>query len=286
MKPLYDFNSLPVDRTISPHDTMLAVGKETEYYDIGRRAVELVQCAADLCDKPHYPDVLDLPCGYGRVQRWLRARYNYARITSCDLERGAVDFCAERFGSTPVYSDPDLRKLPFKEQFDLVWMGSLLTHLPLEKWLTTLDCVVNWTRDCGVIMLSTQGRYFSSLLAKGQFYQAADVNQYELLSEFTRSGFSYQPYFNSSAGDYGIALTSPEWLMRLFQRHPNLIVRAYLEQAWGVQDVVILYKLPGYYAPVLGTPTLDPMIADPGTRPPGLLKRIFTASRDEKRPVI
>ena len=42
MKHLYDFSALPVDRTISPHDTMLADGLESQYYDIGHRALELV----------------------------------------------------------------------------------------------------------------------------------------------------------------------------------------------------------------------------------------------------
>jgi hypothetical protein len=29
-------------------------------------------------------------------------------------------------------------------------------------------------------------------------------------------------------------------------------VRAYLEQVWGIQDIVILYKKAGYYEPLLG----------------------------------
>lgn len=273
MKKLYDFTGLPVDRTISPQDTMLAVGKETEYYDIGHRAVELVKFSAELCDKPHYPDILDLPCGYGRVMRWLRANYNYARITACDLERGGVDFCRDHFGALPVYSKPDLRELPFNAQFDLIWVGSLLTHLPLDKWLTTLDCLVKWTRDCGVIVMSTQGRYFTSQLARGQKYIVENIHKEALLADFKRDGFAYQPYFEEKNGDYGIAVTSPEWIGRTLQRHPNLILRSYLEQAWGMQDVVILYKRDGQYEPVLGTPDLNRAV--PPAKSGGLLGKLL-----------
>lgn len=267
MKPLYDFSQLPVDRTIAPLDSMLAPGLEAQYYDIGSRALELVRFSAELCDKPHYPDILDLPCGYGRVMRWLRAHYLYARITACDLERGGVDFCVERFGATPCYSRPDLRQLPFESQFDLIWMGSLLTHLPLDRWLTTLDCLVRWTRECGVIILSTQGRYFASLIARGQPDVAGSTDRPRLLARFARNGFAFEPYAKEKNGDYGIAVSSPEWLLRTLQRYPNLMVRAYLEQAWGMQDIVILYKRTGQYEPVLGTPELN---AAGAGRPPGL----------------
>ncbi len=257
MKKLYDFTGLPVDRTISPQDTMLAAGKEPEYYDLGHRAVELVKFSAELCDKPHYPDILDLPCGYGRVMRWMRANYNYARITACDLERDGVDFCRDHFGALPVYSKPDLRELPFAAQFDLIWVGSLFTHLPRDRWLDTLDCLVKWTRDCGVIIFSTQGRYFTSLLARGRKFVVENIHKEPLLADFKRDGFAYQPYFEDKSGAYGIAVTSPEWIGRTLQRYPNLILRAYLEQAWGMQDIVILYKKDGFYDPVLGTADLN-----------------------------
>lgn len=251
MKPLYDFTSLPVDRTISPQDTMLATGLETQYYDIGRRALEWVKFSAELCDKPHYPDILDLACGYGRVMRWIRANYNYARITACDIERGGVDFCRERFGALPVYSQPDLRQLSFGKQFDLIWVGSLLTHLPLDQWLATLDLLVEWTAECGVIIVSTQGRFFASQVARGQRNLADNVNQAQLLADFRKTGAAFQPYVDDPQGGYGITLNSPEWLGRTLQQRPNLILRAYVEQGWGMQDIVILYKCTGFNEPLL-----------------------------------
>ncbi|MBK8856259.1 MAG: class I SAM-dependent methyltransferase [Opitutaceae bacterium] len=263
MRPLYDFSRLTVDRTLAPGDGMVTAGLEEQYFDLGRRALELIHFSSELCDKPHYPDILDLPCGHGRVLRWLRAQYDYAHITACDLDRGGVDFCASQFRANPVYSEPDLRALPFKSQFDLIWVGSLVTHLNQERWLRTLDCLVNWVRECGVVVFTTQGRTVSSLLARGRRNIAENIDKPALLEEYARTGFAYQRYFESTpAEDYGLALSSPEWLMRVLQRYPDVIMRAYLEEAWGMQDVVILYKKAGHFEPLLGVPEVPlPVVA-------------------------
>jgi len=277
MKPLYDLSRLQPKLTLSPQDGMVAPGLEEQYFDLGRRALELVMLSGQLCDKPHYPDILDLPCGHGRVLRWLKAHYDYARITACDLDRGAVDFCAAEFGAIPVYSQPDLRTLPFTAQFDLIWVGSLLTHLPQAQWLAALDCFVRWTRECGVLILTTQGRHYTSLLARGQRNIAENIDKPALLADFARTGFAYQPYFESKAGEYGVSVTSPEWLNRVLQRYPDLILRAYLEESWGIQDVVILYKSSGHYEPILGVP--ETPLAETAAEKLGWLQRLLGPKR-------
>lgn len=252
MKPLYDFSHLKVDRTISPRDTMMVPGREEQYFDLGRRALELVHFSAELCRKPHYPNILDLGCGYARTLRWFRPHYHYAQITACDVDQAAVDFCARHWGATPAYSKENLQDLPFHDQFDLIWVGSVLTHLPLAQWEATLDSLLAWTKECGVIVFTTQGRYFASTLARKVPYVADNVDQPALLADFHRTGFAYQRYTDSPDSDYGITLTSPEWLMRNLQKRPGVIVRSFIEEAWGMQDVVILYKSADYFKPVLG----------------------------------
>ncbi|MCF3649482.1 class I SAM-dependent methyltransferase [Synoicihabitans lomoniglobus] len=254
MNPLHDLSHLTPNLAVSKRDDMVSPGEEEAYFEIGRRALDLAMFAGRLCDKPHFQNILDLPCGHGRVMRWLRAQYDYATITGCDLDRDGVDFCAQQFGAQAVYSERDLTSLPFRDQFDFVWCGSLLTHLNTAAWLAALDCLIRWTSDCGVIMFSVQGRFFSSLLARGEheFSDNADIET--LLHNFSNTGTAFEPYFEDPDQQYGLSLVSPEYLTRVLQRYPNVIMRAYLEQAWGVQDVVILYKREGFYEPLLGTP--------------------------------
>ncbi len=249
--PLADTTHVQVDRTLSPRDGMLKDGLEDQYFELGRRALELILFSGRLCDKPHYHDILDLPCGHGRVLRWLRAHYDYARITACDLDPEAVDFCRDHFRAEGVYSQADLRQLSFVTPFELVWCGSLLTHLDEERWRVALDSLIRWTREYGVIVFTTQGRCYTSLLARGRTNVAENIDKSALLAEFARTGFAYQRYFEPEHGDYGVAVTSPAWVGRILQGHPEIILRAYLEEAWGMQDVVILYKKSGHYEPVL-----------------------------------
>jgi SAM-dependent methyltransferase len=252
--PLADTSHVQPDRTLSPRDAMLKDGLEEQYFALGRRALELILFSGRLCDKPHYHDILDLPCGHGRVLRWLRAHYDYARLTACDLDADAVEFCRAQFGATGVPSLPDLRQLDFPAPFELVWCGSLLTHLSKDRWPTALESLIRWTREYGVLIFTTQGRSYTSLLARGRTNVAENIDKAALLQEFAATGFAYQRYFEAEHGDYGVAVTSPEWVTRELQRHPDVILRAYLEEAWGMQDVVILYKKTGHYAPVLPAP--------------------------------
>ena len=179
------------------------------------------------------------------------------------------------FGAAPVYSQADLHQLPFTAQFDLIWVGSLVTHLRQDRWLATLDCLVKWTKECGVIVLTTQGRSVSSLLARGRRNIAENIDKAALLEEYARTGFAYQRYFESNAEeDYGLTLSSPEWVLRTLQRYPDIIVRAYLEEAWGMQDVIILYKKAGHFEPLLGVPELNTTTPDAAPSG-GLLGRLF-----------
>lgn len=237
---------------------MVAPGKQAEYFDLGRRALELVLFSGRLCDKPHYPDILDLPCGHGRVLRWLRAAYDYAHITACDLDRDGVDFCRDTFRAQGVYSQPDLSHVSFDRLFDLVWCGSLLTHLNEAAWHSAFASLVRFTKEYGVLIFSLQGRGYASHLARGRTDVAENIDKAALLADFATRGFAYQRYFEKEHGDYGVTLTSPEWVGRILQRHPDLILRAYLEEAWGMQDIVILYKRTGHFEPVLDPPPPAP----------------------------
>ena len=242
---------LLVNQSVSPDDEMVTAGSEADYFAIGKRALELIRLAGDLCNRPDYQNILDLPCGHGRVMRWMRAQYPHAIITGCDLNRAGVDFCRTQFGAQSVYSEVDLNKVEFEAPFDLIWCGSLLTHLPVAKALATLDWLIHWASEDAVIMLSTQGRYFSSLLARDQGDFADNANIVGLLERYVADGAAFEPYYEDPNQQYGLTVVTPEFLTRHIQRNPHVIVRAYLEQAWGVQDVVILYKKREFFAPLL-----------------------------------
>jgi len=235
---------------ISPRDGMLSIDRADEYFWLGRRALDLLLRAGRLCDKPHFGRILDLPCGHGRVLRWLKVAFGDAAITACDLDRDGVDFCREQFGVEGVYSHEDLRQVSFPAPFDLIWCGSLLTHLPPAQWPEILDLFEQWTAECGMIVVSLQGRFCATALARGKTEIAQDLDRDALLQRFRAEGTAFERY-RGAEGDYGLTLTTPEAFGRLVQSRPNLILRGYFEQAWGVQDIAVLYKKTGFNQPWL-----------------------------------
>lgn len=76
--------------------------------------------------------ILDFGCGYGRVLRVLRNEFPDARITACDVDRGAAEFCAQTFGATAVYSSTDPSEVRLGGKFDLIWVGAVFTHIDLS----------------------------------------------------------------------------------------------------------------------------------------------------------
>ena len=123
-----------VDSAVFFNDGMYA-GDGAHYFRVGLGAVGLIEeavKAAGMSDED-VRRVLDLPCGGGRVLRFLVRRFPRARFVACDLQQDMADFCARQFGARAVYSKDDLEALSFAERFDLVWCGSLATHLDAER---------------------------------------------------------------------------------------------------------------------------------------------------------
>jgi hypothetical protein len=79
------------------------------YYEVGLSAIQCIDEALARANLQDIRTILDLPSGSGRVLRFLSVRFPKARITACDIQRGAVDFCGERLGADKVYSsaNPD-----------------------------------------------------------------------------------------------------------------------------------------------------------------------------------
>jgi SAM-dependent methyltransferase len=244
LNALQDVRPNPI---VSSRDGMVTEGRENEYYELGRRALDLIVFGARLTGKESFASILDLPCGHGRVLRWLRAFYPGAQISACDLDKDGVDFCVNHFDAQGLYSNPDLRSLSLKARFDLIWCGSLLTHLPETQWRQTLDCLCDWVQECGVVVFSTQGRYMASLIARQEADFADNLDTGSLLRDYHANGRAFQPYFENAAGNYGLSLIAPDFLLQHLRARSDVIISSYLEAAWGVQDIVILYKKDGYF---------------------------------------
>lgn len=223
-----------VIRRIAPNDQMY-LGEDASYFREGRSALECIALSVGAAHKDlaQVRRILDLPCGHGRVLRYLRAKFPDAEITACDLDEDGVSFCAEVLGARPAISDRDPAKIPLERgAFDLVWTGSLLTHMDRPLWLPFLGALSSFLAPDGVIVVSTHGRRACELMRSGEYdYGLSAANRERLVELYERDGFGYLDY--EGQVDYGVSVSSPPWVVSQLAALPELRIVHMCERSWG-----------------------------------------------------
>jgi SAM-dependent methyltransferase len=251
------YDSLEVNREISPSDEMCVSGDEAHYFRVGASALECIDSAlrAAHLEATEVQRILDMPCGYGRVLRYLKSAFPRSEIVACDLNREGVDFCARTFGDVPIYSDENPAKLDLgSESFDLIWAGSLLTHLDTPLWDGMLELWRRSLRAGGILVFTTAGRHVYDLVARGRRTQGLPSWRYSLYRhDYERHGFGYANYWDRS---YGASLSNPPWVFDRISRLDDLRIVFFSEKAWDKnQDVYACIRDPGWLANQSSTPT-------------------------------
>lgn len=223
-------------REISSADEML-ISTPERYYGWGKSALGAIQASLHAGKVAGPPaSILDLPCGHGRVLRMLKAAYPDARLTACDLNRDGVDFCARTFDANPVYSERDPREIQLDERYELIWVGSLLTHLDAERWHQFLAFFADHLVPGGVLVFTTHGHAIMDQIGRGERTFSIE-SVHELRAECLRTGFAYQDHTHRSS--YGISLADPKWVRHELDLHPELTMTMYLEAGVNnAQDAV------------------------------------------------
>jgi SAM-dependent methyltransferase len=227
-----------VEDRISPRDRMFDWNL-TEYLKVGASALQCIRCALARTRTPHVSRILDFGCGHGRVLRMLRAAFPDASFTTCDLDLDAVRFSAETFGATPVVSSLRFADVEIAGEFDLIWAGSLLTHLNEDGWRQALLLLATNLAPRGTLVFSTHGRPTAERLRDGdRSYDLSQAGIEHLLKGYEETGFGHADY--EDRPDYGIAVCSPEWVAAAVARCTDLEVVAHEGAAWaGHEDVVV-----------------------------------------------
>jgi SAM-dependent methyltransferase len=226
----------------------MARGGLDGYFTIGREGLHCVEAALlavpDTFRPPRIERILDMPCGHGRVLRFLRAAFPDAEITACDVDRDGVDFCARTFGVRGVYSRDDPQEIDLDGGFDLVWCGSLLTHLPAERFRAFLRFFESMLAYNGLLVFTTHGRRAADLLRRGETGSGLDeAGASSCLEDFERSGFGFAAYGKNES--FGFSLSSPSWVCAQVEAIPSWRLLSFTEMGWAShQDAVSLIRRP------------------------------------------
>jgi SAM-dependent methyltransferase len=238
-----------VIRRISPEDWFFSEPHPERYFNAGHAALHSIESALNTLPPTHpspsFRRVLDFACGYGRVLRYLRAAFPEAEITACDIDAAAVDFCAATFDAKPAYSREEPREVEIEGVFDLIWCGSLLTHLDSDRWPRFLELFSSLLVENGLLIFTTHGRRVADVIRRsdppGKRHQLEPEQVQELLAAYEQDGFGYQDYRH--AQNYGFSLSSPSWVAHTIASSPDLRLVALTELGWMMfQDTVSCIK--------------------------------------------
>lgn len=242
-----------VDRTLDPGDKEFAGAEpwqQAHYFDVGADALRLIVSALQSNGRPSPSRILDFPSGSGRVTRHLRAYFPQSSITACDLYPEHIAFCAQQFAAEPKLSRERLDEVSFDAPFDLIFCGSLLTHLPQSGVEAALRLMARSLTPQGIAVVTFQGRHSDHI--QRHKWKYLDDPLYAQAERAVRGhGFGYVDYEGSFralfAGQarYGVTLVRPHWVMHALEGREDIRILGYAERAWDDHQDVLVFGRPG-----------------------------------------
>lgn len=232
-----------VNGKISYKDEMFQ-GDLAHYKSVGKSAMDNIIQSIELAHMS-FNDIkfaLDLPCGHGRVMRHLVKYIEPDKITGCDLDKDGVFFCSKEFGSIPLISSIDFNKINFKVKFNLIWVGSLFTHLNIDKFKNLLNVLYNALEKNGIIVFTTHGDYSMEIIRKNpEFYGLCSIDVKKINNQYEK-GFSFVEYDESN--DYGISLSTEKFIYECIENISggNLKLLMFKYRGWDQHQDVYSFK--------------------------------------------
>jgi len=238
-------DSLEVSQVISADDYMFMRGNSgasEHYFSVGRSALR----AIDACINARlaYPNsetpiesLLDFGCGYGRVCRHLRAAFPDASISVSDTYAPSARFCAETFRCT------DIEGALYPDSFDLIWVGSVFTHLCEEEVSALLFRLAAALRPNGLLVFTTHGRFSCARhLADPtvELYTPGRLQNDRIVAGYLNRGFGFIRHEGQAEG---VSIISPAWIHQQLAASTGLIQVHFQERGWDYhQDVYALLR--------------------------------------------
>jgi SAM-dependent methyltransferase len=230
-----------VNLRLSPDDGMY--GDDAHYLSCGASALNVIMAALQMAGAPAPATILDFGSGAGRVTRWLRAAFPEAKISVCDLRPRDIRFCKEQFGAEAWISGTDIAALNSPGAYDLIWAGSVLTHLSAENSGRLIDKLLNWANPRGLLLMSLIGRTAKDRKESAGAEYIHPEAWDQIARQYDELGFGYADY--SAESGYGLSLTKLSFAAALVERSPGVRLVALSEGAWDdLHDVLALQKLP------------------------------------------
>ena len=204
---------------ISINDDMYQ-GNLSHYLRCGSEAAILIKNYSKNLNYSNNLRILDFPCGYGRVTRWLRFIFPESEIVGSDTTLDAVDFSKINFLMEPFEAKTNFNDNKLEGHFNLIWVGSLITHIPQEDGVELLNFLTSHLDKNSQLFLSFLGEEMQNrFISEDSPYGLSKESANEVLVSFREKGYGYSNYPNQKG--YGISLISSKWWSDFIYNRPE-----------------------------------------------------------------
>lgn len=133
-----------------------------EYLSDGWRTLSELMLILEAVDKPLLKtgSVLEFAAGFGRFTRHLAAAMP-GRVTCSDVMPGSVEFLREQFRVEGFESSHDPAKIILPAKYQLVFVLSMFTHLPIRMWEPWLIALQRAVEPGGLLVFSVHNEAFA-----------------------------------------------------------------------------------------------------------------------------
>lgn len=228
-----------VSREVMVNDHMFNEKNPDHYFHVGRSAITCITAALMLAKRPAPRRILDFACGSGRVTRWLKAAFPEATIVVSDVREDSLTFLKNTFDVETVLSSPVFLDIDFDEPFDLIWSGSLITHLPQKQTRIFLESCGSWLLPDGVAVVTFHGREVQRRMALSNQKYLSTNDAAKVISELEMAHYGYVNY--PGQVNIGLSISYPEWILGELTRLNHSLV-ALSEAAWDNHQDVLAFR--------------------------------------------
>jgi len=222
-------------------DDGMYVGNRHHYFSCGASALTCVLHALGVSGVEKPDTILDFGCGAGRVTRWLRAAFPEAMIHACDIRERDLEFVRHHFRATTWVSGTDVNALTPLGSYDVIWVGSVFTHLPADVSNNLFGKLMKWLAPKGVLIFSVHGRFVLHRANTGDNIYGLEKNWEKLLESYNNAGFGYADYppEHGYGIGYGVSVSKSTWWINLIENRAEMRLAFLSERAWDKHHDVI-----------------------------------------------
>ncbi|THJ35546.1 class I SAM-dependent methyltransferase [Lampropedia aestuarii] len=204
-----------------------------DYFADGWRTLAELMLMLEKVNKPlsQVQRFLEFASGHGRFTRHLVKAIGAQAVTVSDVVQDAVDFSTQTFGVRGFVSTTQPEQLAWPARYEVAFVLSLFTHLPLSSWSRWLSHLYESVQPGGVLVFTTHGE-------QAQRSQNVTMNE---------EGFRFFASSESNAieaQEYGTTFTSDAFVRAQIANTMGLEQLQLFAPAsfWNYQDTYIIAK--------------------------------------------